>query len=513
MPKRNLSSKESGNAGLQLLLLLAALSLGLLVLLFPNWMLVPAVILVPSSLLFLKRPFAGLIIITITLPLMSRTTFSNFGDSIPDLDYSKVVILGLAGLIALRMIATRTLPKLIAFDAVVGAYVTMGVISLFRGEDLWENGREYVQVEMLPVLLYVLARATLTNRERFEKWLLALGAAGAATSVLLLAEFVLKKHFFFPDFSRDDFFRSQATWPQPNGAACYTSLSIIALVFLFLRGRHIQQRILMSSLLLLCCGGIIVTFSRRGWGAALIGVCILLLGQNRKRYLVALAGAGAVALLFAIPDLHTSSLLNDRILAQNTVKTRLFFVQTSIRMWSDSPIIGLGYNAPRHRYDEYDIPANIWHAKEEERGWRTGGWSPHNSFLTALIEGGIIRFLLLGLVFFFLIPKLIRASRWKESDIKDGSYLADYMLLYLGISAGLVASSFAGDTLRDLFTLGTFLCFAASTANGVQAEGLAPVILATEGPKDSTSKLPRPAPLAPGLPARTQQKHPVPANK
>jgi O-antigen ligase len=110
---------------------------------------------------------------------------------------------------------------------------------------------------------------------------------------------------------------------------------------------------------------------------------------------------------------------------------------TGLRMWRESPVIGIGYGTSRYRYKEFE-DKNVFAI--------TGMYDIHNIYVAQLAETGIIGFLLFGLFNGILIVKLINRYKSNGKFYKDKYSLFYILSITTFLSHGLVYHTFEGES-------------------------------------------------------------------
>lgn len=176
--------------------------------------------------------------------------------------------------------------------------------------------------------------------------------------------------------------RARGTFTHPNPLATYlVSMCLLCAAMLphvFARAKATKQRgelAVMASALGAALGALYLTYSRGAWIALVVGVAVVGLLQNRN----VLYGMIAVIMimLIAVPstldrfsDLTKS---NEVAIGQgdpNSLAWRVRYWGEIIPYWQRSPLTGIG--------------------PEMVRNTQPTGFDPHNSFLQALIEMGVV---------------------------------------------------------------------------------------------------------------------------
>lgn len=245
------------------------------------------------------------------------------------------------------------------------------------------------------VLLYLAIEQHLLEDGRYLWKLLA--ASGIGMIVPIITGFV---QFFFTgtlDPGGSGLVRIDGSFAHPNSYATYLSFTVLLAISIIPTVDVKRKLIVLSAA---CLGGflLIATFARGAWASFLIGALVMAARINRKLVIVILVGAFAVAA--AVPGVGDRlSNLTETTGANGGAKTddslgwRIGYWGKIAPFFMDNPVSGIGIDATKTRTIE---------AKD-----------PHNSFLQAFIEGGVLG----GMAFLTLLGVASYAGwkTWKKA--------------------------------------------------------------------------------------------------
>lgn len=293
-------------------------------------------------------------------------------------------------------------------------------------------------VELLRVLaavmMFLVLEQLITNRAMLRQVLAA---------VYLSAVFPLAYTTFGfltgnpPSEVKNAFTRITGTFGQSNAFGRYLMLLLIFGVALY---PHLGKGLRLALGLLLGLGSVflLLTYTRTAILGTVLGLVVVGLLQS-KRLLLGLVILGVCALLL-VPQLSTrfTSLASGETGTGNSLEWRLGYWTELLPLANSDPIIGVGPNATPSLTEE--------------------GKQPHNDFIRAYIETGVI-----GLVaYLFLLAALVghgvRAVRASPSF----SFDRGVAIGYLGCAVAFVAVSAASNALSNVVILWYLFAFAAA---------------------------------------------------
>lgn len=233
------------------------------------------------------------------------------------------------------------------------------------------------------------------------------GAAGALT----ILGFVQLK--LFPDFSfmvpngwDPHIGRMLSTWFDPNFLGGF--LSFIAVIAggiaLYSTGR---RRIVLWALAAFLSAGIVLTYSRSGYLAFIVGVGVLTFLKSRRLFLLMVVLAGFIVM--SVPRVH------DRIVGalqvDETASARIVSWQNAFGVYRDHPISGIGYNTYRYVSVDYGF--------QKDAADHSAGGSD-SSLLTILVTTGPVGLLVFLWLLWSYVVVAWRAFRHGATPLLHG---------------------------------------------------------------------------------------------
>lgn len=267
------------------------------------------------------------------------------------------------------------------------------------------------------VLLYLAIEQMLLEDGRNLMKLLA--ASGIGMIVPIVTGFV---QFFITgtlDPGGSGLVRIDGSFAHPNSYATYLSF-VVLLAISVIPTVEVKQKLVVLSAA--CLGGflLIATFARGAWASFLIGALVMAARINRKLVIVILVGAVGVAA--AVPgvgdrlsNLTATTGANGGVKTDDSLGWRIGYWDKVAPFFWDNPVSGVGIDATKTRTIE-----------EKD---------PHNSFLQAFVEGGI-----LGGIGFLTLIGVATYAGWKTwRKARDNTLDRQVKLISVGAIAALLS--------------------------------------------------------------------------
>ena len=229
-------------------------------------------------------------------------------------------------------------------------------------------------------LTFIVLEQLLARRPAYIRGLLV----AAGLSLLLPAALAFKQlirpaeNFAFTDVSR-----VQGTFVHPNSFAAYlVIIAATALAVVFLSSG--AARIVAVGVCAVSSTFLLFTYARGAWIAWIVGALYLLGKRNRKLVLAMIAGGLAMVLLVPsinsrVADLGGAPSVEIGDGTANSMQWRLEYWQEILPLWQENPVTGIGLD---------QVVSRTVAAAE-----------PHNGFVQALVETGLLGFVsLIGLI-------------------------------------------------------------------------------------------------------------------
>lgn len=284
------------------------------------------------------------------------------------------------------------------------------------------------------VMMFLVVERVLTSRERVRRVLIAcfiaavppmlLGALQAATG---------KGRFVTAGVSR-----VVGTFLHPNTFGFFLSMFILMAVATY---RHWQPRtqLVMIGLIAACGIMLVLTYSRGSWAAFVVGLAFIGFLQSRRVFFWLIGGGVVIAA--AVPsavsrlaNLGSGSTVNGG--SGNSLTWRFGYWTQVFQLNHNNPITGIGLKGTRYLTDQSK--------------------APHNDYLRAFAETGVLGLLGFLLVVIALIAVARRALHYARPGLDRG--------IAVGFTAVLVAyliDSFGDNLMSEVVVLWYFYVFAA----------------------------------------------------
>jgi O-antigen ligase len=208
--------------------------------------------------------------------------------------------------------------------------------------------------------------------------------------------------------------RAVATFTNPGLLGAYLGVGVaIAAAILAWDGPHHLRRLARLTLVL-CIPALFVTLTRGPIVATAVAVLLLLVAGRRRLLAIALIACSALALVAAWPQIRSSSVYEQRAANVETVLVREQIQRVSIVLWRERPILGWGFDSFDRVKNETELPfvpglpSNIYRYAQAH--------TSHNTYLTVLVELGVVGLLLLLAPFAAIVARALARARAVTAD-------------------------------------------------------------------------------------------------
>jgi len=208
--------------------------------------------------------------------------------------------------------------------------------------------------------------------------------------------------------------RAVATLENPAIlGACLGIGAAIAAAIVAWDGPHSLRRQARLTLVL-CIPALFTTLTRGPIVATMMAVLLVLVAGRRRLLAIALIACAALALVVAWPHIRSSSVYEQRIANVDTVLVREQIQRVSLVLWREKPILGWGFGSFDRVKNETDfpyvpgIPGDIYRY--------AGANTSHNTYLTVLVELGLVGLLLLLAPFAVVFTRALARARTVTAD-------------------------------------------------------------------------------------------------
>ncbi len=377
-------------------------------------------VLVAAYLLLIKDMSYGILVYLYSL------TFLNFYWRIvlpgkwPDLDIPRLVFvfLWLIFLLEVGLGVRRLLPRTNAEIAMLGVVIAI-VISMST------NGvvqiRQLLNGFAIPYAVFVVAKNIFRTEKDINKlvYLVAVPISiyfpvNHIFEHYRMTQFVFPRYILSPQVAGQEIFwggRTMGVFLQPSATGMATvSIFVLSLYGLSKRGGALAKIVAMI-ITLLTPVGVFFTYTRSvylGFFMAMLGLAIF--SRKMKIYAIVIITMIILGILANWSNIKTEKREVGGLATKHTVQSRLVLYQASLSMFLDHPFRGVGFK----RFQEKALPY-IRRVRTTFLGYRES-WmgknlNMHNHFLNTLNEVGLMGFIPLVLVYYFIFKILIPARR------------------------------------------------------------------------------------------------------
>jgi O-antigen ligase len=315
----------------------------------------------------------------------------------------------------------------------MGALIVTALASAVGADQLQISLQEWARITAATLMLFVLL-ALLRAGQRPEPVVAAIYLSSIPVLLFAAVQTITGTGLM----EIEGFARIRGTFTHPNPLAMYLAILLVMGVALL---PHVRDRVRLPFLLLLGGLGValLATYTRGGWLAAVVGLLVVGLLQDRR--LIVLVLLGAVALTFLAPSTvqRFSDLTSPRAVsgsASNSFVWRVDYWTDSLALTRENPVTGIGLGMVR--------------AKAEL------GKAVHNDFIRAFVEMGVLGFCAYLGMFAALATASRRALRRAKPGLPRG--------LAVGFAAILVMFamfSISSNVMSQVVVLWYMFAFAA----------------------------------------------------
>jgi len=349
---------------------------------------------------------------TCFLPVLeSFVPSTQFGAGLPDFGPRLVISFLLLLCFILDLVIMRYRPTFNKWLIFVTCYSIIAVAGVSWSQQSYDNAMflaMYRDVFML-LIVALCAYRVFSEKRNIYLYMKCMAVTGLITGVLSILQMVsapFANLLFGGQLS--ELQRVTGIFSNPNGMAIFLVFSIPCTLFCIERGK--LNNFFGSTILVCVFGGILCTISRKGVAtAALSFVVFYFLSKNYRKVFVALMLAFFATLVLSGISIYSERFSEDRF--RKSFEGKWELMQAGLKMFVESPVIGLGHDGYRDHYKEY-FP---WSPRQK--------YDVHNMYVRTLVNYGII-----GTAFFlgiFLVPLYLafkRIRQWKRERTDEESY-------------------------------------------------------------------------------------------
>jgi O-antigen ligase len=392
-----------------------------------------------AYLFLLKKMTYGLILYFYALVFLNFYWRIPLTGKLPDLDVPRIIFLffWIVFLVEVGLGNRRLLPRTaaeLAMLATVGAIV----FSMFQYSVL--RIRLLLNGFAIPYAMFMLSKNAFVTRDDLKKFLYF---AAVPLSVyfpvnhfferLGMTKFVFPRYILSAELGGRTIFAGQRTigaflQPVATGFAliCMFILSLYALSKL----KGFLPRLAMGILCMMTPLAVFVIYTRSVYLGFFIAMTILaVFGKRLRTYAIVIIVITVLAVMANWENVTTANREAGGLAAKTSALGRLVLLETSLRMFMDHPFTGVGFE----QYEVHRLPyvrqvrTTLLGARES---WMGKNVKQHNQFLLLLTELGLMGFVPLCLVYYFILRLL-----WKARKIHDDTYDYEFVVVVWAILA------------------------------------------------------------------------------
>lgn len=394
----------------------------------------------------------ALILWIITAPF-ARFAYLNveLGRGIPNLTLNRIMT-GVLLILVLAQLATqrRRAVRLNTLDISLLLYGLAALLSVPSSVIKFQSAiQSFFDLIVIPIAVYFLARALISDRQGMRAVLYALMVIGVYMALLATREQLTGDVWFYPEDRSVQYTRTirrvVGLLGNPAYLATCINLSLPWAWYLFLKGG--RWRLALLPPIGIMMAGVYFCMNRSAWAGLVLALIVLALLIKRFRRIFAfmvLVGAVVAAVYWAV--IVSSATVRERLQAWGPIEYRADTWDVALRMIRDNLAFGIGYENFQfyyHRYDYWDVYLRALP-------------TPHNTYLWVILMGGLVAFIpfvvFLGAMAVSALSVYLRA-RGREEAYPD----ADLAAAFLASMAAFWAPALAMDVLTGYYN--TMLMF------------------------------------------------------
>lgn len=369
----------------------------------------------PWIIILLKEDLTNGLLIWILLVLFSVAIGKITLPMLPDISLYRImwILLVLAFLVQIAFREIDFLP-ITKIEIMMILFCIICLISMIKAGTIFTREREqglvlhsFLNGYAIPFSIFLFAKHIVNNTQRIKKlfqFLLIIGIYLALTGIFehfRITTLVFPRYIMNPN-AGIHWGRARGPFVQAAVNGTVLGMILVLSIYLVLYKQRKLSRFFYGIPIVLMPITIFFTYTRACWLGLILSILLIPLFYPRVRKFFLLG----LFLIVTIAIFNWSNVMSeDRtvggISAMNPVYARANLFGVSLRMFLDRPIFGFGYKtfnrvSPEYFYEISGIPL------------RGRGVASHNTLLTTLVELGIVGFIPLLLIFFYIFRHSIR---------------------------------------------------------------------------------------------------------
>ncbi len=397
-----------------------------------------------AYLFLLKNITYGLLLYFYALVFLNFYWRIGLPGKLPDLDIPRVIFMFIWVIFLLevglgnRRLLPRAAPEPAMLVLVVAILVSMVMYRVPRIR-LLLNGFA------IPYALFILCKNTYVSKRDLNKllhfWAIPLSFYFPINMVF---ERFGMRQFVFPRYIMNAEIQANSTFfgERPVGAFLQPVVTGFAMVCVFLLSMYalskfkgLLPRLAMVILCIITPVGVFMTYTRSVYLGLLLPLVVLAVsGKRLRKYGIALIVAGILVVMGNWNSVKSEDREAGGVGTRNTAIGRLVLLETSLRMFADRPFTGVGFD----QYEATRLPY-VRQVRTTLLGprpaWQGKTVKQHNQLLLVLTELGLMGFVPLCLVYYFVIRML-----WKARKVMSDMYDYEFVVVVGAVLAAYLAN-------------------------------------------------------------------------
>lgn len=214
--------------------------------------------------------------------------------------------------------------------------------------------------------------------------------------------------------------RAAGPFENPAVYGYVLGIGFVFAIHLCLQAKEPLKKAFLLIVIAAICVGEAMTFTRSAWLSPIAAyLTLMLLYKGKRKVLLASFCVALVALVIAFPAIKNSPMYTKRITSQSELDSRIYVAHVQMQMFKAKPLFGHGlWNFDYYKY-KYPVRIN----GIDSGRIRT---TSHNTFITLLVETGILGLSLYATVLGIILWKWLKAFKLasKRSDTYTKQLLA-----------------------------------------------------------------------------------------
>ena len=362
----------------------------------------------------ITRPFEAFLIWIVVGPLAQNSGFE-LGRAIPNLTIDRVALTVILATIVVRKIVSRKIAgKVDIVDVAIGAFViicsvnlfltriTMGNIAQFtQGVKTQETVRTiqlYADHYIYAFATFYIVRNLVDDTRKIRLLLVAMAIIAVYLVPIGVFEHFTGKSWFTQtqEVGWQDVNRAQGPLKNPAVYGATLGVCLVFFVYLFFQSKDPAKRLLYLLGIIGSGVGEVMTFTRSAWMSPALALLVLaVVYEGKRKALFAWITAGVVVLALLFPIIQRSPIFGERVMSAKPIESRILVAHNAMAMIKDKPVFGFGIN--NFDFYKWDYPVSV----PGIEGYI--GPTSHNTFLTILVEVGLLGVIPYLLIFVILL--------------------------------------------------------------------------------------------------------------